>query len=201
MTHEEKINLQIETIHKQFLEPDANFESKSLNFKPTWNADPEQIAIEANNLETACLVGGVFPHPYSTLDAKGFIDYAIDAWNTGEEFCFGIFDKSTDKYIGNIGFKFNEDGNVVKNIGYWLGESHFGKGFATEALNACLDFIGINFPNVKKVLAYTVDYNIGSQRVLEKCGFIKLPVEKQPQETEVLRNGKIIKNIDFEKAL
>ena len=69
------------------------------------------------------------------------------------------------------------DGQVVGNIaswerdhqrfvGYWIGKSYWGKGVATQALSAFLEVV-----KARPIYAHVAKHNIGSVRVLEKCGF------------------------------
>lgn len=51
-------------------------------------------------------------------------------------------------------------------IGYWIGKDFWGKGIATGALKL---FIGQL--KWRPLFAYVAKHNIGSVRVLEKCGF------------------------------
>ncbi|HET7271550.1 MAG TPA: GNAT family N-acetyltransferase [Rubrobacter sp.] len=64
-------------------------------------------------------------------------------------------------------------GNVVsfvqsgeREVGYWIGKEYWGKGVATQALSAFLDQI-----DTRPLYAHVARHNIGSIRVLEKCGF------------------------------
>lgn len=52
-------------------------------------------------------------------------------------------------------------------VTYWLGKEYWGKGIATQALSAFLD----DFKTCPLYARVAKD-NIGSMRVLEKCGFI-----------------------------
>jgi RimJ/RimL family protein N-acetyltransferase len=65
---------------------------------------------------------------------------------------------------GNIG-SWPQDG--VRLVGYWLGKEHWGKGVATRALAAFLHLV-----TERPVYAHVARHNVGSIRVLEKCGFI-----------------------------
>ena len=56
------------------------------------------------------------------------------------------------------------DGN--QEVGYWLGREFWGKGIATEALR---QFLGV--VETRPLFAHVAKHNIGSKRVLEKCGF------------------------------
>jgi RimJ/RimL family protein N-acetyltransferase len=64
---------------------------------------------------------------------------------------------------GNIG-SWPQDG--VRLVGYWIGKEHWGKGVATRALAAFLRHV-----TERPLYAHVVRHNIGSIRVLEKCGF------------------------------
>ena len=64
---------------------------------------------------------------------------------------------------GNIG-SWPQDG--VRLVGYWLGKEHWGKGVATRALAAFLHLV-----TERPLHAHVAKHNIGSIRVLEKCGF------------------------------
>jgi len=64
---------------------------------------------------------------------------------------------------GNIG-SWEQDGQRL--LGYWIGREHWGRGIATEAL---AQFVGQ--VTVRPLYAHVAVHNIGSIRVLEKCGF------------------------------
>ena len=51
-------------------------------------------------------------------------------------------------------------------VTYWIGKNYWGKGIATRALLALLDHV-----KERPLYARAVKDNIGSLRVLEKCGF------------------------------
>lgn len=64
-------------------------------------------------------------------------------------------------------------GNVVswthddeRDVGYWIGRDHWGKGVATAALSAFLEEL-----ETRPLYAHVAAHNVGSIRVLEKCGF------------------------------
>jgi RimJ/RimL family protein N-acetyltransferase len=49
----------------------------------------------------------------------------------------------------------------------WIGRDHWGNGYATAALRAFLDV-----EHRRPLHAHVADHNVGSRRVLEKCGFV-----------------------------
>lgn len=64
---------------------------------------------------------------------------------------------------GNIGSWTRDDTRLV---GYWIGKEYWGKGVATRALTALLLLV-----TDRPLYAHVVKHNVGSIRVLEKCGF------------------------------
>ena len=51
-------------------------------------------------------------------------------------------------------------------VAYWIGREHWGKGIATQALSEFLVF-----EPIRPLHAWVAVHNVGSIRVLEKCGF------------------------------
>jgi RimJ/RimL family protein N-acetyltransferase len=86
------------------------------------------------------------------------------------------------------------DGEVVGTIGswgapderevtYWIGQSHWGKGIATAALDAFL-----TVERTRPLHARVAHDNVASHRVLEKCGFRVVATERGFAEA---RSGEI----------
>jgi RimJ/RimL family protein N-acetyltransferase len=65
---------------------------------------------------------------------------------------------------GNIG-SWAQDGRQL--VGYWVGKEFWGKGLATQALAELIGDLG-----TRPLYAYVAKTNVGSIRVLEKCGFV-----------------------------
>ena len=66
--------------------------------------------------------------------------------------------------VGNV-VSWVQDGHF--EVGYWIGKEHWGKGIATRALAQFLDVVADRRP----LYAWVAAHNLGSIRVLEKCGF------------------------------
>ena len=69
-----------------------------------------------------------------------------------------------EQVAGNIGSWGQLD---ERNVGYWIGRQYWGQGVATRALAAFL-----SYETARPLYAHVAKHNIGSRRVLEKCGFI-----------------------------
>ncbi len=65
----------------------------------------------------------------------------------------------------------------LRFVAYWIGREHWGKGVATRALAEFLEVEAI-----RPLHALVAAHNLGSIRVLEKCGFRK--VDPQPEATD-----------------
>lgn len=71
--------------------------------------------------------------------------------------------------IGNCGVRLNEPGGYDAETGYELAPKHWGRGYATEAARAMLDF-GFGTLGLHRIMAYCVAENSASAHVLEKLG-------------------------------
>ena len=81
--------------------------------------------------------------------------------------------------VGNIVSWVHDD---EREVGYWIGREHWGAGVATAALGAFLTIV-----EERPLFAHVVEHNVGSIRVLEKCGFalvdqVALPDEAKKEE-------------------
>ena len=67
------------------------------------------------------------------------------------------------RVAGNI-VSWEENGE--RQVGYWIGKSYWGKGVATAALSQFVEAV-----TTRPLYAHVATRNVGSVRVLEKCGF------------------------------
>lgn len=88
-----------------------------------------------------------------------------------KSFYLGIEAKENRKVIGELWVYLIENNRMAK-IAIRFGKNYHGRGYATEAVNAMVDFC---FENTELQRIWTdVDVNnIASCKVLEKCGFTK----------------------------
>ncbi len=95
-----------------------------------------------------------------------------------EDKVFAICLKENEKVIGSIGVekygmeeKLTEfDGYKGREIGYVLSRDYWGKGIATEATKAIIDFLFYECELDFLICGY-YNFNFKSKRVQEKCGF------------------------------
>jgi RimJ/RimL family protein N-acetyltransferase len=106
------------------------------------------------------------PSPYTRADAIGFIEIFSQR---ADERPYAITLNGTD-LIGIVGFSYAM--GQYPELGYWLGEPHWGKGIMSEAVKGLLEaaFATGHYPIVQ---ANALQTNAGSINVLEKAGFKK----------------------------
>jgi RimJ/RimL family protein N-acetyltransferase len=137
-------------------------ETKRLALRAPRLEDAKTIAALANDRRIAENVARI-PHPYKKSDAESFISLANKA---GGEAVF-LITLRDETVIGACGIATSEK---TPELGYWLGVPYWGKGYATEALHAVIDYAFTDLAH-KSLQAGARVTNPASRHVLEKCGF------------------------------
>src|SRR5579883_816730 len=101
------------------------------------------------------------------VKTEAMIKRFIDAYEEKGLPCFLLFDLESDEFIGRAGFGLTETGDT--EIGYVLHKKFWGKGYASEAVAELLKYARKHI-DVDYIIAYADMGNIGSTRVMEKCG-------------------------------
>ena len=87
-----------------------------------------------------------------------------------DNYIWGMVLKETDKLFGSCGLIW-EEGCELFQVGYNILQSHWNRGYTTEAIRAVLSFASANF-GIKKVAGGHAKKNLASAKVLEKLGFV-----------------------------
>jgi len=136
-------------------------ETKRLALRVPSLKDAKTVAALANDRRIAENTARI-PYPYKKSDAESFITRA----NAAGEAVF-LITLRNDTVIGACGLVMQDK---APELGYWLGVNYWGKGYATEALHAVIDYAFTDLAHEALAAAARVT-NPGSRRVLEKCGF------------------------------
>lgn len=134
--------------------------------RPFKESDAESIAKHGNNEAISSNMRDRFPSPYTVEDGKRWI--AITQ-QPSANIIFAI--EVNGEACGSIAILPQEDiSRRTAEIGYWLGEEHWGKGIATEAVIAVTDYA---FENTDLVRIYGIVFhpNKASSAVLENAGY------------------------------
>src|SRR5262249_22887320 len=106
----------------------------------------------------------------SIEDALAFVERAVAARDEGRELQLTIHERATGRLLGHIGAQSFDPFTPRCELGYWIRTSAAGRGYATDAVAACLRFLR-DSAGIVRVNAYAAASNVASQRVLVKCGF------------------------------
>ncbi len=105
--------------------------------------------------------------PHASLDgAATLVESAASRWDSGEEYSWVITLKPSDLAIGSVACRVQ--GHAVE-MGFVLSRDHWGRGYATEAARAVLEWAA-SFESVYRIWATCDAENAASARVLEKIG-------------------------------
>jgi len=115
------------------------------------------------------------PHPYPPGGAQEFVEQQVQERLEGRSYVFAIQDR--DPVVGVCGLHGIANGEA-QELGYWVGEPYWGKGYATFAVNVVLQFAFQNLA-LTRVGALALESNAASRRVLLKNGFQLLRIEPQ----------------------
>jgi ribosomal-protein-alanine N-acetyltransferase len=154
-----------------------------------WHLDDVNDLVDlANNKNIAQFMADVFPHPYTIENGKTFIAFAT---SNPHSIIFAII--IDGKPVGSIGLHLQTD-ILRKNaeIGYWLGEQHWGKGIITQAIPQMIDY-GFNNMDIVRIFARIMGNNKASQKVVEKCGFI---LEGKYEKT-IFKNNELLDELIY----
>lgn len=133
-------------------------------FQPTDAQCVQQLAGERVIASTTCSI----PHPYPDGAAEQWIQGQPEAYAEGVSVTFAITLRKTGDLLGAIGFNVNQI-NDWAEIGYWIGQPYWGRGYATEALRALIPWTFDTFP-LNRLQACHFTRNPASGRVMIKAG-------------------------------
>ncbi|KAL4730351.1 hypothetical protein ACLX1H_002385 [Fusarium chlamydosporum] len=178
-------------------------ETERLIVRRFYLSDAAAMADAANNKSIAVNMRNTFPSPYSLSDAQNFlINMACKPDGTSYPQHNGIFLKPNTTgnlseeplFIGAIGMMPKNDIYFrTWEIGYWLAEPVWGKGYATEVTKAFVRWCFETWPELNRIEALVTERNTGSHNVLTKAGFVQEGVRRGA----IFKNGEILDEVVF----
>lgn len=130
--------------------------------------DQPDLIAQANNKNVWRNLSHLFPHPYTREDADNWIMIA-----NADTKSIHLAIEYQGKVIGGIGAVAGEGVFAATvEIGYWLGEDFWGKGFASQALTALTDHL-ITQQTFVRLQATVFAWNEASMHLLEKAGYAR----------------------------
>jgi RimJ/RimL family protein N-acetyltransferase len=126
-------------------------------------SDIEQLVMLADNRHVAEMLARM-PHPYGEAEAHAFL--AMAGQRRSGVACV-LTQKTDGAVIGCAGLNATDRG---LELGYWIGEPYWRRGYATEAAHALVD-LAFTATTIQVLHASTRVINPASRRVIHKCGF------------------------------
>lgn len=111
------------------------------------------------------------PYPYFEEDAVRWIHLMNEGFKNKDQFAFALRQKTDGLFVGGIGLIIDQRNNRAE-LGYWLAEPFWNKGFTTEGVEAILQF-GFEVLKLNKIIAVYLSTNEASGRVMLKNGMVK----------------------------
>ena len=104
-------------------------------------------------------------------EARDFVQMFLDqqADHPRRKFQLAITLPDSGRLIGSCGIRRKPDNNREADIGYELAPEHWGRGYATEAAMAMVDF-GFRELELHRISSWCIADNAPSARVLERVG-------------------------------
>lgn len=154
------------------------------------DSDLEKLTIYADNEKVSINLRDGFPNPYTIECAKKF-KKIVDSQSPKTFFAI----EYQNEYAGNISLSLGTDVyRKSAEIGYFIGEPFWNKGIATKAVNLITEW-GFSQLDIIRIYTGVFEYNHASQRVLEKCGYVKEAVFRNA----ICKNDKIYNEIRYAK--
>jgi RimJ/RimL family protein N-acetyltransferase len=141
-------------------------ETRRLVLRTPHAGDAARLAALANDVDVARMTLRM-PHPFSISDAEDFL-LQVATQNPSSARTF-LIDHEAHGPVGVLGLF--EAGDVAPEVGYWIGRPFWGRGYATEALEAGVVWASRTWRR-RALVAGHFDDNPASGRVLEKAGFL-----------------------------
>ena len=135
-------------------------ETERLLLRPFELRDAPVVEREVSRVELARMLA--VPHPYPE---GGAVEW-IAAAKPGQEFAVEL--RETGELVGGISIVPDEQ-NRRASLGYWCAIGHWGRGYATEAVRAIIDY-GFRDLDLNRIHAECRSDNPASARVLAKVG-------------------------------
>lgn len=150
----------------------------SIKLRPYRLSDIHDLVAAANHPDINTYLRDHFPYPYTMQDAYWWLTEGVKSLASHSAITLdGIC-------IGGISVVYGQaEAQLSGEIGYWLGRNFWGRGYATDAVNAMTKDVFTN-TDLVRIHAQVFSPNLGSRQVLQKCGY---------QQEGILRRA-VVKN-------
>ena len=156
--------------------------------RPWRETDLPSLVKYANDPTVAGNLMDTFPHPYTEDDGKAFLQRFMA---NDPQLVLAI--EVDGEAAGAVGI--HPQGDVYRRnaeLGYWLAEPYWGQGIITRAIQQMVDY-GFQNWAINRIFARPFGTNLGSQKALEKAGFL---LEARLEQT-IFKNGEYLDELIY----
>jgi len=147
--------------------PDWPVETARLILRPFVAEDFEAVHAMRSDPEVARYL---YQEPLSEEETRDRLARSIASWSSeGDWLSAAIVERASGATVGDVAFHWVSERDRTAEIGFILDPRHQGKGYATEAARAMLDW-AFGTAGLHRVIGRTEARNTASSRVLEKLG-------------------------------
>jgi ribosomal-protein-alanine N-acetyltransferase len=144
---------------------DFRLETSRLTLRRFLASDAERVSEITANWNVARMLR-LAPYPQTVEEKRAWLVSHEPEWVTGEAYRFAIVEAGVVIGCADV----DERASRRNELGYWLDERYWGRGFATEAATAVRDF-AFGVLGLERLTSGHAFDNPGSGHVLEKLGF------------------------------
>ncbi|MCP4178894.1 MAG: GNAT family N-acetyltransferase [bacterium] len=114
--------------------------------------------------------------PKSIKDEEEFLELNEQKRKDKKEFNYSIV--YNNELIGAIGLMIDQKRNYIAELGYFVDEKYWNKGFASEAM-LLIEKIAFEDLKIKRIEIMMITENKASERIAIKCGYEKEGISKK----------------------
>jgi RimJ/RimL family protein N-acetyltransferase len=145
-------------------------ETKRLLIRPFATEDAADLARRRSDPEVAKYQNWTPPYTVERAETMVASIVAMGEPENGEWWMAAVCDRTSGEVLGDLALHMSEDGRTAE-IGYTFASENWGKGYASEAVDAFLGYL-FDELDVTRVFGMLHPDNPGSAMVLERNGFL-----------------------------
>jgi [ribosomal protein S5]-alanine N-acetyltransferase len=142
--------------------------TKRLILRPFVLGDAPEVQRLAGDYEVASRSLEI-PYPYEDGVAEAWISTHRYGFGQQAQMIFAITHRAEGYLLGAVGLVDINRRHERAEIGYWVGRPYWGRGYATEAASAVIEY-GFAVLCLHRIYATHFTRNPASGRVMQKCG-------------------------------
>ena len=114
-----------------------------------------------------------FANEHQTVEeTRDWIIHQVAAWLLREDMTLGMWEATTNRYLGGTGFHPRDWDIGYFEIGYWIRASAEGRGYVTEAVRLLTDFV-FHTLKANRLEIRCDELNVRSAAIPRRLGFVE----------------------------